>query len=120
MKKTDNTPAANNGADAFQVDFERLPKPFFGCHKVWADLADFAWRQAAAHVRQSRGRWHMDAAWDPNRNCQWVWDTVFMTLYCRYGNGQYPGIESLDNFYALQRQDGYIGMTYDMTTGEEP
>ena len=62
----------------------------------------------------------MDAAWDPNRNYQWVWDTVFMTLYCRFSNGQLPGIQSLDNFYELQRGDGYIGMTYDMTTGVEP
>ena len=62
----------------------------------------------------------MDAAWDPTRNFQWVWDTCFMTLYCRYGNGQYPGIQSLDNFYELQRRDGYIGMTYDMTTRKEP
>lgn len=62
----------------------------------------------------------MDAAWDPQRNYQWVWDTCFMVLYCRYGAGQYPGIESLDNFYELQRNDGYISMTYDLNTGEEP
>lgn len=120
MKKTSNQLTVNARADAFQVDFERLPKPFFGRHKAWSDLADFAWKRAAAHVRKSRGRWHMGVAWGPTCNYQWVWDAVFMTLYCRYGNGQYPGIQSLDNFYELQREDGYIGMTYDMTTGEEP
>lgn len=106
--------------NTFTVDFDRLPRPFFGQHKAWAELAEFAWQRAATHIRKSRGRWHMDAAWDPKRNYQWVWDTVFMTLYCRYSNGQYPGIESLDNFYELQRADGHISMTYDLETGQEP
>ena len=48
----------------------------------------------------------MDAAWDPERNYQWVWDTCFMALYCRYCAAQYPGVESLDNSYELQRDDG--------------
>ena len=120
MKKAVMNSAAASDDTTFTVDFDRLPRPFFGKHKEWAELTDFAWRRAAAHVRKSRGRWHMDAAWDPTRNYQWVWDTVFMTLYCRYGNGQYPGIQSLDNFYELQRADGYISMTYDMTTEQEP
>ena len=32
------------------VDFDRLPQPFFGRHTAWSDLAAFAWRRAAAHV----------------------------------------------------------------------
>lgn len=120
MAKTQKQANGKADGSVLTVDFDRLPKPFFGKHAEWAALTDFAWRRAAAHVRQSRGRWHMDAAWDPKRNFQWVWDTVFMTLYCRYGNGQLPGIQSLDNFYELQSADGHIGMTYDMTTGEEP
>jgi glycogen debranching enzyme len=102
------------------VDPSRLPVPFVARHPEWTDLCGFAWRLAATHIRRSRGRLHMDAAWDPARNYQWVWDTCFMALYCRYGAGQFPGVQSLDNFYELQRRDGYIGMTYDMTTGREP
>ncbi|NQU10900.1 hypothetical protein HQ590_08930 [bacterium] len=106
--------------NAQTVDLGLLPRPFLNRHPDWVKLYEFAWRLAATHIRHSRGRWHMDAAWDPNRNYQWVWDTVFMTLYCRYGNGQYPGIQSLDNFYELQRRDGYISMTYDLNAGKEP
>jgi len=102
------------------VDLRRVPQPILGAHPEWADLHHFAWRLAAHHIRDSRGRRHMDAAWDPSRNYQWVWDTCFMTLYCRYAADQYPGIESLDNFYELQREDGYISMTYDLNTGTEP
>lgn len=102
------------------ADLAALPVPVLDCKPEWLALYDFAWKTAARNIRHSRGRDHMDAAWDPARNFQWVWDTCFMTLYCRYGNGQYPGIQSLDNFYDLQREDGYISMTYDMTTGVEP
>ena len=102
------------------VDLSRLPRPILGAHPEWEALNQFAWRLAAGNIRVSRGRRHMDAAWDPQRNYQWVWDTSFMALYCRYAADQYPGVESLDNFYELQRDDGYISMTYCMDTGEEP
>lgn len=102
------------------ADLGALPVPILDCKPEWTALYEFAWRIAARNIRHTRGRDHMDAAWDPARNYQWVWDTCFMTLYCRYGNGEFPGIASLDNFYDLQREDGYISMTYDMTTGQEP
>ena len=102
------------------IDLSLLPQPFFGVHSEWADLHRFAWERASHHIRVTRGRRHMDVAWDPNRNYQWVWDASFMALYCRYGALQFPGTASLDNFYDRQRTDGYIGMTYDMNTGVEP
>ncbi len=102
------------------IDQTRLPMPFVETCPEWTDLCKFAWRLASTNIRHSRGRLHMDAAWDSTRNYQWVWDTCFMALFCRYGAGQFPGIQSLDNFYELQRKDGYISMTYDMNTGREP
>ena len=101
------------------LDASRLPRPIVTDHPEWVALYDLAWRLAAQNRRHSRGRWHMDAAWDPARNFQWVWDTCFMALYCRYAPDQFPGVESLDNFYELQRDDGYISMTYDLNTGAE-
>ena len=106
--------------EKYEVEVSKLPQPVLGAHSEWVDLYHFAWRLAARNIRKSRGRWHMDAAWDPNRNFQWVWDTSFMALYCRYGAGQYPGVQSLDNFYELQRKDGYIAMTYCLDTKREP
>ena len=102
------------------IDLSKLPQPVLGEHAEWVELWDLAWRVASRNIRESRGRRHMDAAWDPERNYQWVWDTSFMTFYCRYAADQFPGIESLDNFYELQRDDGYISMTYDLDSGEEP
>ena len=103
------------------VDLARLPRPILDAHPRWIELYDFAWSLAARNRRRGKtGRWYMDCAWDPSRNYQWVWDTSFMCMYCRFAPEQYPGIQSLDNFYDLQRADGYIGMTYDMDTGSEP
>lgn len=92
--------------ETYEVDVSMLPRPFVADRPKWVALHDFAWRTAAQHIRWPRGRWHMDAAWDPERNYQWVWDTCFMALYCRYCAAQYPGVESLDNSYELQRDDG--------------
>ena len=104
------------------IDLTSLPHPQMDDHPRWTHLAAEAWRMAADHVclHPVTGKPMMDAAWDNTRCYQWVWDTCFMALYCRYGAGQFPGVESLDNFYALQRDDGYIAMTYDMATGKEP
>ncbi len=104
----------------YPVAWDQLPQPLLGRHPEWVDLYHFAWKLAARNIRKSRGRWHMDAAWDPKLNYQWVWDTCFMALYTRYSGGQLPGVQSLDNFYDLQRADGYIAMSYDFDTAKEP
>lgn len=101
------------------IDFNRLPQPIAADHPGWIELYDFAWRLAASHVRTRNGRAYMDAAWDATRNYQWVWDTCFMTLYCRYAYDQFPGIQSLDNFYDFQSPDGYISMTYCLNSNTE-
>ena len=80
------------------IDRIQLPQPVLVSHPEWVELYHYAWERAAAHIGYSRGRFHMDAAWDPGCNFQWVWDTCFMALYCRYSGGEYPGVESLDNF----------------------
>ncbi len=102
------------------VDFSKLPQPILKDHPEWVKLYSFAWKLAAGNIRETRnGRPYMDCAWDPKRNYQWVWDTCFMALFCRYGAKQYPGVQSLDNFYDLQRKDGYISMTYDLDRNRE-
>ncbi|MEI8093850.1 MAG: trehalase family glycosidase [Spirochaetales bacterium] len=102
------------------VDFSRLPEPLVPGHPEWKALYELAWTLAEAHIRTVNGRGYIDAAWDGKRNFQWVWDTCFIAFYTRYAPDRFPGIDGLDNFYELQRADGYLGMTYDMTTGLEP
>ncbi len=101
------------------IDIDNLPKPYIEDHPEWIELYNFAWKKAAENIRECNGRRYMDCAWDFSKNFQWVWDTCFVTLYARYGNGEFPGISSLDSFYDLQRDDGFIAMTYDLNTGME-
>jgi hypothetical protein len=104
------------------VDFSTLPKPNLDDHPEFIAIYDKAWQLAATHIkRHQKGYDFMDVAWaDPKHLYEWVWDSCFIALYCRYAPRQYPGMQSLDNFYNLQREDGYISMTYDVATGEEP
>lgn len=101
------------------VDISRLPKPILSQHPEWIDLYDFAWKLAVKSLRQSPKRTYMDIGIGLDGNVEWVWDTCFVALFARYGAGMFPGIQGLDNFYDLQREDGYISMTYNMDDGEE-
>lgn len=47
------------------------------------------------------------------------WDTIFMMMFARYGHNVFPAIQSLDNFYAFQRESGYICREYREIDGKE-
>lgn len=100
-------------------DLNRLPKPVLANHPEWVELYNFAWKLAHNSIKKLGKRNFIDIAWDKDRNYQWVWDTSIVALYARYGAGLFPGIDGLDNFYDLQRDDGFISMTYDMDDGTE-
>lgn len=40
------------------------------------------------------------------------WDTSFMTAFAVYARPSFPAMQSLDNFYRKQREDGYIQRVY--------
>ena len=50
-------------------------------------------------------RWYIDEAFD-NRLFQW--DLCFALAWAKYGQVALPGMESLDNFYRKQHEDGAI------------
>jgi glycogen debranching enzyme len=47
-----------------------------------------------------------------------LWDTVFITMFCNLGHPYIPGIRSLDNFYCKQFDDGEIPREIVRDTGE--
>ena len=76
-----------------QLIFEEIPE--------LTQLSDFAWKCAKDHILSHEGipqSPYMDEGFDPTQI--WIWDTCFMSLYCKYDPQEYPGIESLRNFYA--------------------
>ena len=38
----------------------------------------------------------------------WIWDTCFMSLFCKYAQSVFPGIESLNNFYEVLHNGGRL------------
>ena len=79
---------------------ERVPVPVFEHNKALVDLYWVAWEQAFDHVKTQPGlpqsSYIDEAFWD---DTIWIWDTCFMTLFCKYAQEDFPGTESLNNFY---------------------
>lgn len=82
-------------------DRSKFPEPIFDHQPGYVDLY---WKACdLAHARilkqpelpQSP---YMDEAFADQYI--WIWDSCFMALFCRYSQGELPGIESLNNFYA--------------------
>ncbi len=86
--------------------FENMPQVILDAHPEWLTLYKRAWEIAALHIVDVPGMpaaRHMDEGFSPDR--VWIWDTCFMSFYCKYAPDVFPGIESLDNFY-LPMHDG--------------
>jgi len=86
--------------------FEDMPQIVLDSHPEWLELYKKAWELAAQHIVSVPGmpvERHMDEGFSPDRI--WIWDTCFMTFYCKYAPKTFPCIESLDNFY-LPMHDG--------------
>jgi len=83
-----------------KIDRSQFPQPIFDREPGYVDLYWRACELASAHVLSQPGlpqSPYMDEAfWD---DTIWIWDTCFISLYCRYAPQALPGIESLSNFY---------------------
>lgn len=77
-----------------------VPEPVFSPDPTLVSLYYTAWKQAWAHVKQQpgipRSPYMDEACWD---DTIWIWDTCFMSLFCKYAPDRFPGVESLENFY---------------------
>jgi hypothetical protein len=89
---------------------DQLPEPVLDSHPEWIAMYWKCWELAFAHLKQPPSgsplvaNW-LDAAFSSNI---FQWDTCFMMMFSRYGEAEFPSIQSLDNFYCRQRQSGYI------------
>ncbi len=97
------------------MDYDPNNFPIVICdqHPAWLDMYQSAWRMACRNIRYPSA-----CGWKPylpalaGSDTIWVCDSNFMVFFARYSNGVLPGIADLDNFYRLQREDGYISMAY--------
>jgi glycogen debranching enzyme len=58
----------------------------------------------------------LDASFNANI---FQWDSIFILMFARYGNDAFPAIQTLDNFYCRQRDNGFIGREIRRKDGTE-
>lgn len=79
-----------------------IPLPIDDEHFEYNELYMKAWQLAFDHIKYLPGMPQtpfMDEAFCKTQF--WIWDTCFMSLYCKYARAVFPGVESLNNFYEV-------------------
>ncbi len=88
---------------------EAVPNPIYEDYPEYTELYYKAWELAFAHIKEIPGMPqtpYMDEAF-----CNlhiWIWDTCFMSLFCKYAGSVFPGVESFRNFYEVLHADGRL------------
>lgn len=99
----------------------KLPDPIYEENELFVKCYWKAWELAFKNFYEPYNgsgfvSQFIDAAFNQNI---FLWDTGFMTMFCNYGYGLVPGIESLDNFYCKQHETGEICREINRKTGED-
>ena len=105
--------AAPVGAELrdYPYDPDALPRPILDGREDWIELYYKAWDLAADNINFAKPGTgfvaeYMDEALTDNKI--WQWDTLFITMFAKYSNGELPIMDGVDNFYRKQRSDGFI------------
>lgn len=86
-----------------------IPKPIYGEHPEYNELYMKAWELAYDHIMELPGmpqNPYMDEAFC--RTQFWIWDTCFMSLFCKYAREVFPGIETFNNFFEVLHNGGHL------------
>ena len=90
-----------------------IPHPIDDKNPGYIDFYYFAWQKAFEHIRSIPGmpqNPYMDEGF-----CDtviWIWDTCFMSLYCKYAPNVFPGVQSFRNFYQALYEKGTLGFVH--------
>ena len=79
-----------------------LPIPICEDHPEYGEFYEKAWELARDHVKEIDGmpqNPYMDEAFCATQ--LWIWDTCFMSLFCKFAGEVFPGVESFQNFYSV-------------------
>ncbi len=95
---------------SFQTAKKDLPLPHWAGHDDAVDMYWKAWEIGFSHLKAPTAEngflsSYLDTAYNGNI---FMWDSVFITHFSRYGKGVFPFQKTLDNFYRKQHLDGFI------------
>jgi len=105
----------------FEAAKELLPEPFWDDHRQALDAYWFCWQTAFKNLRQPtrENRFvanYIDTAFN---ECVFMWDSVFILMFGRYGNRAFNFQRTLDNLYAAQHADGFITRELQQWDGQD-
>ena len=83
-----------------------IPKPICEDYPEYNELYIKAWELAFDHVKDIPGMIqnpYMDEALCKTQ--VWIWDSCFMSLFCKYARAVFPGVETLNNFYGVLHEN---------------
>lgn len=100
---------------------DKLPVPIADAKPEWRECYEYSLRILFKNMhRPKEGSGFVSNFVDAAFNADiFLWDTVFMTLFCNLFHPYVPGICSLDNFYCKQFEDGEIPREMVRDTGED-
>lgn len=103
----------------YESSREKLPKPIWEGHADSIDAYYKAWKIAFSNLGQPTEKNgfvspYIDAAFSGDI---FLWDSVFMLMFGKYGDSAFKFQNTLDNFYCKQEKDGFIGRQYNEETG---
>lgn len=87
-----------------------LPSPILKTNPEYVDLYWRAWELAFQHYKKPPIGSPFVSNFIDEAFSQSIfqWDTIFMIMFARYADHIFPAIQSLDNFYCRQHENGYI------------
>lgn len=102
-----------------------IPSPIYDAHPEWVEMYWRAWEIGFdKHMRKPSANSPLVSVWldDALGDIPYLfqWDVCFNALFGKYVHHLFPAIESLDNFYAMQHQDGMIWRVIQEEDGSEP
>lgn len=99
---------------------DKLPSPVLDSRPELVAMYWKCWELCFQHLKQPAPGSpfvsnRLDAAFNGDL---FQWDTIFMIMFARYANAEFPAIQSLDNFYCRQHESGYICREFGPNGGE--
>ena len=99
---------------------DKLPSPILDSRPELVAMYWKCWELCFQHLKQPAPGSpfvsnRLDAAFNGDL---FQWDTIFMLMFARYANAEFPAIQSLDNFYCSQRKEGFICREFRPNGGE--
>ncbi len=100
---------------------DQLPRPVLTDNPEWEEMYYKAWEIGFGHIKSPvAGSPLVSNFYDEAfGNDIFQWDMIFMTVFGRYAEHIFPGIESLDNFYCRQHESGCITRCVSEDYGED-